>query len=374
MNKRHLATGLSCISLVFSGAFICRDYSRSAKTQAVKHAADTPRETMDVPTLVWALESNRDPLKRDAAKVVARIGGDAKDALPALIKALSVEDSSFTHATHTSLITAIGSIGPDARSAVPILMKLVGQPDPSGLIDSRDRAAIKALGQIGPAAEAALPMLLDCLNRKNALNRDATLQALARIGPNSSEVVSALMRVLEEYPFAEQVAKALDTMGPEAKQAVRAYTEEIFDHVAKGGGFIRLKKAQDATFFLPIEAERKLQSLGGLVTPLLREGLSDEHEPVRVISAYSLVDQGEVSPEVIEVLLAALDKPEYLGGAVGKLTKLGSSAHTALPKLRSLAAGVDEDSPLATMIHEAIDAIEVDLKESPSPVKQEEER
>ncbi len=57
--------------------------------QAVKRAADTPQETMDVATLVWALESNSDPLKQDAAKVVARMSNDAKDALPALIEALS---------------------------------------------------------------------------------------------------------------------------------------------------------------------------------------------------------------------------------------------------------------------------------------------
>jgi hypothetical protein len=218
-------------------------------------------------------------------------------------------------------------------------------------------------------------MLLDHLNRQNALDRRATLLALAKIGPNSGDVVTALMEILEEDPLPDaQVVNALETMGPEATEAVLAYTEEIFDHVANGGGFVRLKEARGATLFVPIEAQRKLESLGGLATPLLRAGLNDEREPVRVISAYVLVDRGEDSSEVVKVLLAALDKPQYRGGAVGALAKLGPSAQTALPPLRSLAAKVADDSPFATMLHEVIHAIEADPKETPSPVKRREER
>ena len=96
---------------------------------------------------------------------------------------------------------------------------------------------------------------------------------------------------------AGQVVSVLETMGPEATEAVRVYVAEIFDHVANGGGFVRLKEAGGATFFVPIETRRNLESLGGLATPFLRSGLNDEHEAVRVVSAYVLVDQNEDSAE-----------------------------------------------------------------------------
>jgi HEAT repeat protein len=363
------------MSLIFSGMFFWRDYSRRTRMQAVKHAADSPHETMDVATLAWALESNSEPLKRDAARVVARMGNDANDALPALIEALSIEDSSFSHRTHTSIVRAIGSVGPDAKSAVPHLMKLLGQTDSTGSTDSRNRATIQALGQIGPAAAVAIPMLLDHLNRQNASNRDVTLQALAKIGPNSKDVVAALIKKLESDSFlAGEVVDALEMMGPEATEAVRVYTEGIFDHVANGGGFFGLTEAGGATIFVPIEAQRKLRNLGGLATPLLRAGLNDEREPVRVISAHVLVDRGEDSSEVAKVLLAALDKPCYQGGAIGALTKLGPSAQTALPALRSLSVNVADDSPRATMLSKAIRAIEEDPRETPAPKEPKEVR
>ena len=340
--------------------------------QAVKHAADTPQETMDVATLAWALESNSKPLKRDAARVVARMGNDAKDALPALIEALSIEDSSFTHATHTSIIRAIGSVGPDAKSAVPHLMKLLGQTDATGDTDSRNWATIEALGQIGPAAAAAMPMLLDHLNRQKYSDRDVIPQALAKIGPNSSDVVAALIENLENNPFlAGEVVNALETMGPEANEAVRAYTEAIFDHVANGGGLL---KCGGAVFFVALEERRRLESLGGLATPFLRAGLYDKREPVRVISAYVLVDRGEDFSEVVKVLSAALDKPRYQGGAVAALTKLGPSAQTALPAIKNLAANAGDDSPRATMLSEAIRAIEEDPRETPPPMEPKEVR
>ena len=356
-------------------AVIWRDYSRRTRMQAVKHAADTPQETMDVATLAWALESNSEPLKRDAARVVARMGNDAKDALPALIEALSIEDRSFSYRTHTSIVRAIGSVGPNAKSAVPHLMKLLGQTNATGTTDSRNRATIEALGKIGTEAAAAMPMLLDHLNRQNASNRDVTLQALAQIGPNSKDVVAALIERLENDPFlAGEVVDALETMGPEATEALRVYTEQIFDHVANGGGFFGLKEAGGATFFFPIEEQRKLETLGGFATPFLRAGLNDEREPVCVISAYVLVDRGDQSSEVAKVLLAALDKPCYQGGAIGALTKLGPLAQTALPALRSLSANVADDSPRATMLRKAIRAIEEDPKEKPSPMEPKEVR
>ena len=155
--KYRLSLALSCVLQIIFGFFSWKDYSR----RSFERKVDAACETKDLPILIRAFESNDEHLIRKAAKAVARIGADAKAATPALIEALSTEDTSYFHETHTSIVKAIGSVGLDAEPAVPHLVKLLGQQDASGVTDSRDTAVINALAQIGPAAEAAIPMLMD---------------------------------------------------------------------------------------------------------------------------------------------------------------------------------------------------------------------
>ena len=198
----------------------------------------------------------------------------------------------------------------------------------------------------------------------------ATIQALATIGPDSRVVVAAFMEILEnDRGLAGRVVNAFATMGPEATEAVRVYIDEVFNQVAKGDDFVYLKGTGGATYFVPVKAESKLRSLGGLATPFLRAGLNDEREPVRVISAYVLVNQGETSSEVVNVLTMALDKPWYRCGALAKLKKIGPSDREALPALRSQAVNVTDDSRGKTKRDESIHAVETDLIESPADSK-----
>lgn len=79
-----------------------------------------------VPSLVQAL-SHQDPLvRREAAKVLMRMGPDAKDAAPELTRLLDDPDQMVRkYATK-----ALGNIGPDAAVAVPALMLELLQPRP----------------------------------------------------------------------------------------------------------------------------------------------------------------------------------------------------------------------------------------------------
>lgn len=87
VSKQRLNSGIVCALAILLGVSIWRDHSHRKRAQAVKRAADTPQETMDVATLIWALESNSELWKQDAAKVVKRMGAEAKTALPTLILA-----------------------------------------------------------------------------------------------------------------------------------------------------------------------------------------------------------------------------------------------------------------------------------------------
>ena len=79
-----------------------------------------------VPSLVQALQ-HRDPeVRREATRVLMRMGPDAKAAAPELTRLLDDEDEMV----RKYAAKALGNIGPDAAVAVPALMLDLLQPSP----------------------------------------------------------------------------------------------------------------------------------------------------------------------------------------------------------------------------------------------------
>ena len=68
---------------------------------------------------ILRLQSKSMDLRCHAAIVLARIGPEAKAAVPALIQALKNADSEV----FGSVAMALGEIGPEARAAVPVLIQ-----------------------------------------------------------------------------------------------------------------------------------------------------------------------------------------------------------------------------------------------------------
>jgi len=70
---------------------------------------------------------SRDPrIRREAVGVLARMGPEAKEAVPDLIRLLDDEDE----ATRKLAARALGRIGPDAAPAVPALKRMLLEPVP----------------------------------------------------------------------------------------------------------------------------------------------------------------------------------------------------------------------------------------------------
>jgi hypothetical protein len=71
---------------------------------------------------------NREPrVRREAAGVLARMGPEAKDAVPDLTRLLDDEDE----ATRKMAARALGRIGPEAGAAVPALMRTLLEEPPA---------------------------------------------------------------------------------------------------------------------------------------------------------------------------------------------------------------------------------------------------
>lgn len=76
-----------------------------------------------VPALQEALADKDNQVRKHAAEALAKIGPDAKDAVPDLLKAYQAEGKQMKRGTNTvkaSYVEALGAIGPNAKDAIPV--------------------------------------------------------------------------------------------------------------------------------------------------------------------------------------------------------------------------------------------------------------
>jgi HEAT repeat protein len=170
---------------------------------------------------------NKD-LRTYAVRVLARLGGDAKEAVPALIAVLQDPDPEFVREAQF----ALGNIGPAAASAVPALLRSLSSDN-----ERVRNSAFYAIGHIGPAAKEAVPTLRKMLvTSKDQFVHVACLWTLVHIQPNDpqlvAEAVPALTKALAmpDHELARiEVAVTLGNLGAAAKSALPALQKSLQD-------------------------------------------------------------------------------------------------------------------------------------------------
>ena len=176
-------------ALVAAGAADALFAALGDPSEAVRHEAAlalsrSERTTADVPRLVAALDSPDDYVAAFAAWSLGNLGAPAREAVPALARALS------RARTDAVVAGALARIGPAAEGAVPTLVAALHGED----ADRRWRAA-RTLGRIGPAAASAVGPLADALGDSgNPALRLHAARALGRIGPAARPSAAALQR------------------------------------------------------------------------------------------------------------------------------------------------------------------------------------
>jgi HEAT repeat protein len=176
------------------------------------------------------------------------IGPGAAEAVPQLLELLP---------KHPQVARVLGKIGPDAKAGVPALeklyrnergyskfwsafalVKITRKTDPyvselAGVfLKSKDgylrRQAIEALAELGPDAKAALPAFILAVKETSARGRPFSdfhgegARALVHLGPAAKEAVPYLIDMVKNSFYSDKIAaaEALGAIGPDAKDAI----------------------------------------------------------------------------------------------------------------------------------------------------------
>jgi HEAT repeat protein len=343
------------------------------------------------PGLREALNDRNPAIRFQAASILVRIGrAETKAAIPVLIDLLSGDRNPSSRAepsrvpsapgnNNTSFrlqaMQALAKVGPDAKAAIPPLVKLLDDAQAA-------RVAALALPQLGPDA---LPPVLETWAKQESFNRPGVIQALGRFGPKAEPAVPKLMEALaspdgrvrelaanalrqigtEAVPFLEKALARADShvrqtaaailadIGPAAKSAIPALTEALQDPDLP----VRVQVARalwevdrDADKVIPILLEalktnevilrrasaQLLTAIGQLpegTVPALRAILNDPEPMVRVDAAVCLCDLPGYRKEAVPVLRSVLKNRALRAQAVDALSKAGPEAKEAVPAL-----------------------------------------
>jgi hypothetical protein len=146
---------------------------------------DAGREA--VPALIDALTKDSDvEVRKQAADVLGRMGETGREAVPALVEALRKNSDG---GVRRSAANALGLLGETAREAVPALVKALGTDADESV---RGRAA-NALGRMGEAAREAVPALVEARGRdSNDWVREQAAKALWTMGQVAPEAERVL--------------------------------------------------------------------------------------------------------------------------------------------------------------------------------------
>jgi len=292
---------------------------RGADDEVRLHAMDAMAEEGKavVPPLIEALRNEEACYW--ACLVLAEIGPDAKEAVPALTTCLK----SHKHPdVCREAILALAAIGPEAASAVPALIKVVKGDEINA------PPAVYALGSIGPKAKSAEVVLkkLALANDTKPLLRTVSLWALAMINPDDKQLVAVVVPRLvkalqsEEPRVRAAAARALVDLDPDPeilrpllKKVMETASPEVVDDVL------------DA-----------LASLGERAVPRLIEAL--KHEQMRSEVAMIIARIGTPAKAAVPALVKSLDDedPQTRSEVLFALAAIGPDAAASVPAVSKL--------------------------------------
>ena len=319
-----------------------------------------------IPALIKALENNN----QGAAGAFRRLGPLAKDAVPALRAALKdratvrtvniLDPSDIGKSTIRTLhlaeeaALALGAIGPEAASAVEDLLTATKDSRPGVRL-----AAVQALGQI--RAVAAIPKLLAIFDESSPSKDDVGKAAAKALGDIGQPAVPVLLKAREGKTYSMRLGaafalgyvrpvheNAIATLRPYliyGTPAVRLTVVEIFRGMGADGknavpGLVAALAVPEQTEDVRRKIAEALAEIGEPAGPAIVKSTKDKNAATRRWAAVVLGKMKSPPPEAIATLATLLEKDsdaKVRVAAAHALGEFGPDAKSALPVLQQRA-------------------------------------
>ena len=244
-----------------------------------------------VPAISEMLDHSDDTVKRLAVVTLTRIGPEANEAIPALLRLF--ERSMANLMLRQPLIEALPTIGSGRDDVAQALMAALRTSDPSLRAD-----AVLQLTKLADRDVFWLKVLSERLSDADPIVRYNAASALARIAPASKDLVSTLLELVERHAELRQGSIfLLGSLGPRASTAV----------------------------------------------PPLCKWLKEGDYYVQWAAVHALGEIGRGSNLAVSALLTSIREgdPRIRASAVDALGEIGPTAKAALPALVPLIDGPD---------------------------------
>lgn len=305
--------------------------------------------------------------RREAAYQLGRIGPGAKEALPALVKAVDDPDKQVW----SLALTAIANLGPAALPALPDLLRALDGHSGRAASDRERLPQLQirvgyALSRLGAGAR---PALIEALHSPDAGVRQGAACGLGGMGPDAAEAVPALMVALTDSN-PEVVREARDALGAIGTPALKPLQEALAspDSRVRAGAVIAIGQvgapAQGAApalfelFDREGESSVRIAVLGALpkikapperLVPLLLNGVKDDQEALRHAAINAIVPLRSGQKLALEGLVAMLADPKapVRQRAARALGRMGSEAAAAIPALLAASSAAPADGSFA---------------------------
>ncbi|NQT90763.1 MAG: HEAT repeat domain-containing protein, partial [Candidatus Omnitrophica bacterium] len=185
------AYAIGMIGSYSDSTVLALEAATGARNAAVRTAAVSVLNTMDIdvlhkiPILVKALADRVEHVREYAVGGLSKIGHKA---VPAITNALNPKNP---ETMRIAAARVLSKIGPDAKKSVPALINIAQDKD-----EDIRAASIDALGKIGAEREAITPLIREALKDKSAKVRRYAIVAIVRL--NQAEAIPDVLPLLHD--------------------------------------------------------------------------------------------------------------------------------------------------------------------------------